>query len=153
MFGDDLTKHVKDLTMANKLKRSESYYQSKYSNNKYLKDYAKSYSRQFFLGRGRGSLSKKVLEDQSSKSKEVSLKNTPKHFHRGQIAEHIQEWQKLTSEKFISQMVRGDTIEFENYIPIKYNAKKSQFFSRGRGRNPSYLGRNFALTNYKGNHS
>ena len=142
LFGDDLTKHVKDLTMANKLKRSESYYQSKYSNNKYLKDYAKSYSRQFFLGRGRGSLSKKVLEDQSSKSKEVSLKNTPKHFHRGQIAEHIQEWQKLTSEKFISQMVRGDTIEFENYIPIKYNAKKSQFFSRGRGRNPSYLGRN-----------
>ena len=42
MFGNDLTKHVKDLTMTNKLKRSESYYQSKYSNNKYSKDYAKS---------------------------------------------------------------------------------------------------------------
>ena len=34
LLGDDLTKHVKDLTMTNKLKRSESYYQSKYSNNK-----------------------------------------------------------------------------------------------------------------------
>ena len=50
LLGDDLTKHVKDLTMTNKLKRSESYYQSKYSNNKYSKDYAKSYSRQSFLG-------------------------------------------------------------------------------------------------------
>ena len=42
LFGDDLTKHVKDLTMTNKLKRSESYYQSKYGKNKYSKDYAKS---------------------------------------------------------------------------------------------------------------
>ena len=50
LFGDDLTKHVKDLTMTNKLKRSESYFQSKYSNNKLSKDYAKSYSRQSFLG-------------------------------------------------------------------------------------------------------
>ena len=29
LFRDDLTKHVKDLTVANNLKRSESYYQSK----------------------------------------------------------------------------------------------------------------------------
>ena len=27
LFGDDLTKHVKDLTMTNKLKRNENYYQ------------------------------------------------------------------------------------------------------------------------------
>ena len=59
LFGDDLTKHVKDLTMTNKLKRGESFYQSKYSHNKHSKDYAKSYSRQSFLGRGRGSLPKK----------------------------------------------------------------------------------------------
>ena len=31
LFGDDLTKYVKDLTMTNKLERSEGYYQSKYS--------------------------------------------------------------------------------------------------------------------------
>ena len=48
LFGDNLKKHVKDLTMANKLKRSENYYQSKYSNNKYSKDYAKSCTRQPF---------------------------------------------------------------------------------------------------------
>ena len=49
-----------------------------------------------FLCRGRGSLPKKVLEDQSSKSQEilisspeVSLKHTPQNFHEGQIAEHI----------------------------------------------------------------
>ena len=67
------------------------------------------------------------MEDQSSKSQEilipaleVSLKHTPKKFHGGQIAK--KEWQKLTSSKFILQMVRGDTIEFENDIPIKHNA-------------------------------
>ena len=49
LFGDDLTKHVKDLTMTNRLKRSEGNYQSKYS-NKYSKDYTKSYPRQSFLG-------------------------------------------------------------------------------------------------------
>ena len=59
LFGDDLTKYVKDLTMTNKLKRSENYYQSKHSNKKYSKDYEKSYSRQSFLGRGRASLPKK----------------------------------------------------------------------------------------------
>ena len=133
LFGDDLTKHVEDLTMTNRLKRSEGYYQSKYS-NKYSKDYAKSYPRQSFLGRGRGKAPKKVLEDQSSKpqeilipTSEISLKHTPENFHGGQIAERIQEWKKLTSDKFILQMVRGDTIEFENDIPTKYNAKDPSF--------------------------
>ena len=69
LFGDDLTKHFKDLTMKNKLKRSASYYQSKYSNNKYSKHYVKSCSRQSFLGRGRGSLPTK-----SWKTRAASLK-------------------------------------------------------------------------------
>ena len=42
LFGEDLTKHVKNLIMAYKLKRNESYYQSKYSNNKCSKDHPKS---------------------------------------------------------------------------------------------------------------
>ena len=49
-FGEDLTKHVKDLMMRNKLKRSENYYHSKNSNNKYSRDYTKSYSKHSFLG-------------------------------------------------------------------------------------------------------
>ena len=40
---------------------------------------------------------------------------------------NIQEWQKLTSDKFISQIVRGDTIEFENDILIKHTAKNPSF--------------------------
>ena len=32
LFGNDLTKHVKDLTITNKLERSKSYCQSNYSN-------------------------------------------------------------------------------------------------------------------------
>ena len=59
LFGDNLTKHMKDLTITNKLKRSESYYQSKYCNNKYSKGYEKSYSRQSFLGLRSGNLPKK----------------------------------------------------------------------------------------------
>ena len=59
VFGNYPIKHVKDLTMTIKLKRSEMYFQSKYSNKKYSKDYAKSNSRQFFSGRGRGSLANK----------------------------------------------------------------------------------------------
>ena len=58
---------------------------------------------------------------------EVSLKHTPKNFHGGQIAEHIQEWQKLTSDRFVLQVVRGDTKEFENDIPVKHNAKNLSF--------------------------
>ena len=54
VFGNYLIKHVKNLTMTIKLRRNEGYYQSKYSSNKYSKDYAKSNSRQFFLGQGRG---------------------------------------------------------------------------------------------------
>ena len=48
LFGDDLTKHVEELIMTNKLKRNENYNQWKYSNNKYSKDYAKSNSKQSF---------------------------------------------------------------------------------------------------------
>ena len=66
-----------------------------------------------FFRLSEGKSPKKVLEDQSSKlqeilipASEVSLKYTPKIFHGGQIAEHIQEWQKLTSYKFILQMVK-----------------------------------------------
>ena len=68
LSGDDLTKYVKDLTMTNRLKRSEGYYQSKYS-NKYSKDYAKSYSRQSFLGRGRGSLPRKSWKTRAASHK------------------------------------------------------------------------------------
>ena len=67
---------------------------------------------------------------------------TPKNFQRGQIAKHIKEWQKLTSDKFILQMVREDIIKFENDIPVKHYPRNPNFFSRGGGRNPSYLGRN-----------
>ena len=56
--------------------------------------------------------------------------DTPKSFHGGQIVDQIQKWQKLTSAKFILQMLTGDTIEFENDSPIKHNAKIP---------NPTYL--------------
>ena len=92
-------------------------------------------SRSYYFRSSERKPPKKVLEDQSRSSQEilipasdVSLEHTPKNFHGGQIAEHIQEWQKITSDKFVLQMVvRGDTIEFENDIPIKHNAKNSSF--------------------------
>ena len=68
LFEDDLTKHVTDLTMTNRLKRSERYYHSKYS-NKYSNDYAKSYPRQSFLGRGRESLPRKFWKTRAASHK------------------------------------------------------------------------------------
>ena len=44
-----ILKYMKDLTMINKLKINESYYQSKYNDDEYSKDYSKPYSRQSFL--------------------------------------------------------------------------------------------------------
>ena len=79
---------------------------------------------------------KKVLEDKGKSQEilipasEVSLTHTPQNFYRGQILEHIQEWQKVISDKQILQMVRGDNIEFENDTPTKHDAKKSHFFFR-----------------------
>ena len=59
-------------------------------------------SRSYYFRSSERKPSKKVLEDQNGK--------------------------KITSDKFVLQMVvRGDTIEFENDIPIKHNAKNSSF--------------------------
>ena len=60
LFCVDLTNHVKDLTMTNKLKRNKSYYQSKYINNKNSKDYAKLTQDSLFLVK-RGGTSRKSL--------------------------------------------------------------------------------------------
>ena len=68
---------------------------------------------------------------------QVILKHILQNFYGGQTAEHIQEWQKLTSDKVVLQMNVGDTTEFENDIPTKHNPKQSLFFSRGSGRIPS----------------
>ena len=65
----------------------------------------------------------------------VILKHTPQNLYGGQIVKHIPKWQTLLSDKFILQIVRGDTIEFENNILTKHHAKNR----RGKGRNPSYL--------------
>ena len=46
-------------------------------------------------------------------------------------------------------MVREDTIQFESNIPTKNNAKNRSLFSRRRGINPSYIGKNFTYKNYK----
>ena len=91
-------------------------------------------SRSYYFRSSEGKPPKQVLEDQSRSSQEilipaseVSLEHTSKNFHGGQIAEHIQEWQNITSNKFVLRMIRGDTIEFENDILIKHNAKNSSF--------------------------
>ena len=91
-------------------------------------------SRSYYFRSSEGKPAKKVLGDHSRNSQEilipaseVSLEHTPKNFHGGQIAEHIQEWQQITFDKFVLQMVRRDAIEFENDIPIKDNAKNFSF--------------------------
>ena len=67
------------------------------------------------------------LQEILTPASEISLKHTTQNFQRGQIVEHIQAWQKLTSDKVILQMVRGDNVEFENDTPIKHDAKSFIF--------------------------
>ena len=88
-------KYMKDLTMINKLKINESYYQSKYNSDEYSKDYTKPYSRQSFLDWRRGSLLRRSWEIRAAIHKkilfpasEVNLKHTPQNFHGEQISEH-----------------------------------------------------------------
>ena len=53
-------------------------------------------------------------------------------------------WKSYITDKVILQMVRGDTIEFENDNTRKHNGESPSFFPRRRGRIPCYLGTNFA---------
>ena len=63
---------------------------------------------------------------------EESLNHAPQNFNGRQTAEHIEEWQKLTSCKVILQVVRRETMKFENDIPAKYNTKNPSFFQKKR---------------------
>ena len=45
LFGNDLTKHVKDLAFTNKLKRSESHFQSKYSKNRRIAEHIQEWQK------------------------------------------------------------------------------------------------------------
>ena len=83
---------------------------------------------------------KKVTGNVNS-SKSSNFKIYSSKFSWGEIVNHTDQSQKLVSEKVL-QMITGDTIEFENDIPTKHNAKVSQFFSRERDRYLNYLGRN-----------
>ena len=86
----------------------------------------------FFQVKG-GEPPEKILEDRSKSQEiltpgsEVSLKDTTQNFLGQQIVEHIRECQKLTSNKVVLQMVKGDTIKFENDIPTKHNVKYPSF--------------------------
>ena len=45
---------------------------------------------------------------------DISLKNTAKNFYGGKMADCLQEWRKLTSDKWILSHVMGFTIEFKS---------------------------------------
>ena len=66
--------------MTNKLKRSQSYYQLKYSNHKYSKDYVKSNSKQSLLSQRRGNLLKKYWK--TSKLQEILIPASEVNFKR-----------------------------------------------------------------------
>ena len=67
---------------------------------------------------------KKVTGNVNS-SMSSSFKIYSSKFSWGEIVNHIDQSEKLVSEKVILQIVTGDAIEFENDIPTKHNAKVS----------------------------
>ena len=53
-----------------------------------------------------------------------SLRDLVKVFHAGQVSECLHEWEMLTSDPEILQIVNGDTIAFESEPPEKTSARK-----------------------------
>lgn len=49
------------------------------------------------------------------------------NFKAGQISEHINQWQKLTSDRRILNIVKGDSIDFESSPPVKHFSKNAKF--------------------------
>ena len=96
-------KYMKDLTMINKLKINESYYQSKYNNDEYSKDYTKPYSRQSFLDWRRGTLLKKSWEIRAASHKKNIISSIRGKFktYSSKFLWRANFW---TSDKFILQI-------------------------------------------------
>lgn len=65
----------------------------------------------------------KVLEDQSklqgilNTALKNSLKYSPQNIYRGQLADQIDEWKKLTSDNVILQMVSGEAMNSKTIFP------------------------------------
>ena len=60
----------------------------------------------------------------------ISLINLHKTFPGGQIASHIHEWERLTSDTTILQMVKRDIIDVEDKIPLQYLASNPKSTSQ-----------------------
>ena len=93
----------------------------------------------FSLGRGRGIPPKKVPGDQSSKPQEilipesvVSLQHTPQNFNGGQIPEHMQEWQELTSDKLYHRWLEEILLNLKRIFPQNIMQKIPLFSQRKR---------------------
>ncbi|CAB3984921.1 Hypothetical predicted protein [Paramuricea clavata] len=103
LFGDDLSKQVKDLTEVNKVGRK----MTRHKNKPYARAPAYSYR-----GRNRNIRPKPFLGERQVAS--ASL-----HFHNksikigGRLKQFIHFWEKLTSDKFILETIAGYKIEFK----------------------------------------
>ena len=100
---DNLTKYVKDLTMTNTLKKSKSYFQTKYNRVPINTQTIKGKSQERYIY---NILFKIVMGD-----------NLPTIFMNSKNSHLIK----------LLEMIPGDNIEFENNILIKHNAKNPNF--------------------------
>ena len=72
----------------------------------------------------------RLKEEFDNPTTKLCLINLHQTFHGGQIAGHHHEWEKLTSDPTILQMVKGDIIENEANIPLQHLAKKTKLTSQ-----------------------
>ena len=54
----------------------------------------------------------------------LSISNSMKNFQAGQVSEHLHEWEQLTSDPEILQIVEGDIIRFESEPPERQTARQ-----------------------------
>ena len=115
-------------------------YSSKYGdcndnsrNNKYGRGYQKSYTNVFFRSRKEETF-KETVEIRDWLQKElyvpttkVSLKTLHQTFYGGQFACHAKEWEKLTSDHNILQMVKSGIMKFKDKTSLQHLANNPQF--------------------------
>lgn len=110
-------------------------YSSKYGacndnsrNNKYGRGYQKSYTNVFFSSRKEETFKETVeIRDRLQNelyvpTTKVSLKTLHQTFYGGQFPCHAKEWEKLTSDHTILQMVKSDIIKFKDKISLQHLA-------------------------------
>lgn len=142
LFGDDLRKKVEDITKANKVgskisgssnrPEKRSFPSRKYQGQK---PYNQTNRPQPFLGQRsfqgynvpKQQADEEINQEVLPSENESEFLNTSKNFTAGKIAGHYENWEMISSDSKILELVKGYSIEFQNTPFQRSNPKPINF--------------------------